>query len=270
MTRLFFPQPLPREPSSVALGNLAIAAGVAGCSITLSYQGFPATLLCELWRNCTVRMASQHWLQVFGQRDLRDLRASSSRLRLVLMHNARLIGTLGWTLGLLGSGSCSRPAVLLDTSESDIEEPPGPHLALHSQPAEIAAVSGWLAAGGTSPEWEQLGLPSRIEYDPAVAPVQTDGWFERFQAPLGFGERRLVQSLVLGAAVLRAARQSEDAGHVLEVNVRDYERVRRLLQSPIRDPSVPHVGRKRCHKIVDILPLAIPRQQPSTTEKPPR
>jgi hypothetical protein len=218
----------------MALGNLAIAAGVAGCSITLSYQGFPATLLCELWRNHTLRMASQHWLQVFGQRELRDLRSKSSRLRLVVMHNPRLIGTLGWTLGMLGNNcSCSRPAVFLDTGKADFDEPPGPHWALQSQPAEIAAVSGWLSAGGTSPEWESFGPLSRIEYDPGIARIQTEAWFDNGRTSLNFGDRRLVQSLVLGAAVLRTARQADGEEGVLQVNVCDYERVRRLLQSHV-------------------------------------
>jgi hypothetical protein len=47
MTRLNIPHgPLP-SPCSIALGDLAIAAGFAGRCITLCYPDYPAPLLCH-------------------------------------------------------------------------------------------------------------------------------------------------------------------------------------------------------------------------------
>jgi hypothetical protein len=52
MTRLHTALPVPPKPSSVTLSELAIAAGVAGQSVTLYYHEFSAPVVCHLWKYC--------------------------------------------------------------------------------------------------------------------------------------------------------------------------------------------------------------------------
>ena len=52
MTRLSVAPTPPPKPISVALSELAIAAGMTWHSVTLSFQGFPAPILCQLLKYC--------------------------------------------------------------------------------------------------------------------------------------------------------------------------------------------------------------------------
>lgn len=51
MTRLSTPHLLlPPTPRSVVLGELAVAAGIAGQPVTLMYQDYAGPALCEIWK----------------------------------------------------------------------------------------------------------------------------------------------------------------------------------------------------------------------------
>lgn len=234
MTRLPVPQVLPHRPSSVALGELAIAAGQAGYCVTLCYKDFPPPLLCDLWRYYTRGLAAPHVLQVFGQRDLRQIGARAGRLHLVLIHATRLCDAVGWTIGMAQAREESRcPAIFVRSMPSDAEEPPGASLVLRAQPAESESIARWLAAGGgPGNAWAAIEPPSEVEYDPAIASILAPPASGGGGVLLPYGDRRLVQGLVLGAAILRTSRTGQTDGP-LRVSVEDYEEVRRLLQSEV-------------------------------------
>ena len=70
MTCVATSQELLPEPQSVTIGNLAMAAGIAGHSVALSYEGFPAPILCELWKHHADSIGVVRMLQVCSQADV--------------------------------------------------------------------------------------------------------------------------------------------------------------------------------------------------------
>lgn len=50
MTNHPTPQQVPTTPDVVRLGELAMAAGIAGLPVTLCYQDCPAPVLSRIWR----------------------------------------------------------------------------------------------------------------------------------------------------------------------------------------------------------------------------
>lgn len=98
MTRLCIPRPAPSKPISVALCELAIAAGVAGQSLTLCFDGYPAPVLCQLWRYCTRYTGPSELHHVRTQADVGKLTDEPSAVRLVLAHAQRLRNATSWTI----------------------------------------------------------------------------------------------------------------------------------------------------------------------------
>ena len=81
MTCLSAALPLTPRPASVALSELAIAAGAAGHSVTLCCQNFPAPVLCGLYKYC-IRYAKPVEVQhVRTQKDIRDLAEAMGSVR---------------------------------------------------------------------------------------------------------------------------------------------------------------------------------------------
>jgi hypothetical protein len=92
MTRLNVSPQLPPKPTSVALRELAITAGVAGRCITMRYQEFPALILRGLWRYLITFAGSIEVQQVRTQADVSELAERVSKVRL-----ARSVsGKWGW------------------------------------------------------------------------------------------------------------------------------------------------------------------------------
>jgi hypothetical protein len=52
MTRLNIPHALSSKPTTVAISELAVTAGAIGRGMTLCFEGFPASTLCQLWKYC--------------------------------------------------------------------------------------------------------------------------------------------------------------------------------------------------------------------------
>ena len=70
MTRLPTSIPGNSIPATVALGELAIAAGMAGYSVALCYADYPAPLVCEMWRRHCQLLSSE---QVYHIRTAADV-----------------------------------------------------------------------------------------------------------------------------------------------------------------------------------------------------
>ena len=58
MTRLPTNQNRFHRPASVSIGELAIAAGMAGYSLGVCYRDYSAPVLCELWRHYASSLAA--------------------------------------------------------------------------------------------------------------------------------------------------------------------------------------------------------------------
>ena len=98
MTRLpAIPTP-PPKPTSVALSELAIAAGLAGRNVTLSFDGFPAPTLCQLWKYCIRYAPAETVRNIYTQADVHKLAKGIDQVRLVLLHTPRLCSQVSWTI----------------------------------------------------------------------------------------------------------------------------------------------------------------------------
>jgi hypothetical protein len=237
MTRLHITHRPPLKPRSVMLGDLAIAAGIAGQSITLCYQDFPAPLLCETWRYHARFLDAEEVFHVRTQADLRKLTERGAEVRLVLVHALRLHVPTVWAIELAESaddGEGSRPAVLSRFVPPDLDEDPGATLVLRGKSEECSTAAHWLLGlGEERPDWRDISTPVRVEMPPWLSPVLSVG-----RSSNGLGRRRIrdvriLRGLLAGATVLRAYRQGDEDGTARRVCGADYEQVRTLLQSRI-------------------------------------
>lgn len=234
MTRLTSAPTLPTKPTSVTLCELAIAAGVAGHSVTLCFQEFPAPLLCQLWKYSAQYAGSVGVRHIRTQADIRKLAKGVFDTCLALLYNPRLRDSASWAIQMATTdqeGQNSRPALFCSSGQGDSEEDPGATLVLRGDPVEQAALGRWLLAPDTEfPDWDTVPPDLNIQIDPRVSAVLLPD--PGSQGGLGcFRDRQVVQALVLGAALARALEQD---GMVLGTpmgSVEDYEMVRTLLQT---------------------------------------
>jgi len=140
----------------VALSELAIAAGMAGRSVTLCFEGFPAPVLCQLYKYCIRYAGPETVRNIYTQADVRKLAKEIDQVRLVLVHTARLCNLVSWTIqtsGLVLEDGAAKPAQFHCVGSRDAEDDPGATLVLRGDGAEQAAVAQWLlTAGGDSPD----------------------------------------------------------------------------------------------------------------------
>lgn len=89
MTRLPTSRAVPAVPRSVVLGELALAAGIAGRSLTLLYQDYSGPALCEMWKYLLRGFGPNEILHVRSQADVRSLGERVAEVRGVLIHAPR-------------------------------------------------------------------------------------------------------------------------------------------------------------------------------------
>jgi hypothetical protein len=217
------------------LAELAIAAGIAGHSITLYHDGYPAPHVCGLWRHFSNLVGPDRTFQVSSHADTRKLAGSVSELRLVLVHEPRFLNPTAWTVQMADPAveSVPRPAVFCRFAPTDPESDPGPSLVLRANPRECTLTQQWLLAGHLG----RLGLadiepePNGVvtQLDPVLSTtLSTDGI-----APRRFRDRQVLLGLLAGACLLRCVPRDDVLNASLTVNLQDYELVRGILQSPI-------------------------------------
>ena len=235
MTRLPVAPALPPKPASVALSELAIAAGMTGHSVTLSFQGFPAPTLCQLLRYC-IRCAGPETVRnIHTQADVRKLAKEIDHVRLVLVYTARLCNVVSWTIqtsGLVVGDRGARPALFHCVGPGDADDDPGATLVLRGDGLEQAAMARWLlTAGSNHPDWEAIPPVDNIQAEPALEA----GLLALHLSPVGCGglrNRQVLDALLAGATLLRAL-GTVPVPPDLTTNLEDYELVRRLLQTRV-------------------------------------
>ena len=240
MTRLPTPQPVPTTPRTVRLGELAMAAGMAGLPVTLCYQEFPAPVLSEVWRY-HIRTAGPDAIHhVRTQSDLNKLPEQLADARLVLVHTPRLHIPTAWSIQLakpVNGEGCSLPAMLSRFVPDNLDEDPGATLVVRATAQENDTISHWLATrhnGGN--DQPPHGRPFTVEMPAWLSPVLSAESFGRVPGRLRFRDLEILRALLAGACVLRACGGGETADSA-EVSPEDYELVRQLLQSSILRPA---------------------------------
>ena len=241
MTRLPIAHALPSPPSSILLGELAIAAGMAGFPVTLCYQEFPVPELSQVWKHCIRSVGPDEVHHIHTQRNLDKLPGRLAEVRIVLVHTPRLHIPTAWLIQLMDAGDAEGgpcPAMLSRFVPDDLDEEPGATVVLRGTAQETAAIGRWLATQGNADHGRRL--------PPGPISVDFPTWLSSVLSPNprsnGRGRRRLrdlqiLRGLLAGACVLRSARDGDEAVATGTVSRDDYESVRRLLQSPILLPA---------------------------------
>ena len=235
MTRLCVNPAMSPKPASIGLCELAIAAGVAGQSVTLSFQDFPAPVLCQLWRYCTRYAGSVAIRHIHSQTDVRKLAGEISDVRLALVYTPRLRGMTAWIIQMTGAEEeerYSQPALFCCGGSACAEDNPGATLILRGDPPEHAALGrSLLLPDSELPDWDIVPPDLNIQIEPRVTAALSSNWgsgdgLDRLR------DRQVFHGLIAGATLVRSLRQNPvDAN--LTTTAEDYELVRRLLQSRV-------------------------------------
>ena len=233
MTRLPTVPTPPPKPTSIALSELAIVAGMAGRNVTLSFDGFPAPTLCQLWKYCIRYAPPETVRNIYTQADVRKLAKGIDQVRLVLLHTPRLCSQVSWTIQMSISaveGGAPQSALFYDGGSRDAEDDPGATLVLRSDEREQAAVAQWLLiAENEHPNWSAIPAALNIQSEPALAA----GLMERRLSAAGVANLRnqeVLDALLAGAALIRSL-DAPSFPPDLTINLVDYDLVRRLLQT---------------------------------------
>ncbi len=80
MPQLNDPSGIRSRPPSVVLGELAIAAGLVGESVTITCD-FPANTLCQVWKYYTQALGVGNVIQVRAKKDLKDFGSRLADIR---------------------------------------------------------------------------------------------------------------------------------------------------------------------------------------------
>ncbi len=150
MSRLHGPITMPPKPGVVSLCELATAAGTAGQSVAVHFQDFPAPVVCQLWRYCMHFAGANETRHVHSQSNVRKLPELCGRVKLILVHAAKLRAAASWAVEMCSSADTdanSRPAIFCISEPGDSEDDPGIALALRADPIQTTAVAGWFALG---------------------------------------------------------------------------------------------------------------------------
>jgi len=236
MTRVnVTPQPPPR-PASVVIGEMAIAAGIAGHSLTLCYRDYPAPLLCEQWKYFAQSVDADAVLHIHGQADVRKIADRINGLRLVFVHSPSHHGPTVWSVqmaGIDGEELHPRPTIFSCGDTVATDEDPGATLLLRCDMEEQQATGRWLISGNRFvPGWANAAHSMQVGVDSAYLgePVSQNDPNERL---VKFRERMVLRGLLIGARLLRGVSEEDANEGPLEVSDADYDFVRAYLRSSI-------------------------------------
>jgi hypothetical protein len=232
MPRLTDPSGIRSRPASVAIGELAIAAGLVGESVTITCD-FPASTLCLIWKYHTQALGASNVIHARATKDLKDFGSRLADIRAVFVYSPRMYQDVAWSIQMAGSGTMSpRPAVFCGFQHEDPDADPGLTLPLTNDEREVAAVYSWAAEEGDRLVVE-LQAPSSIDYDASLAAALHPSSFQR--GAIGYGELRIVRALVEGAALMRSV--AGQTGDEIQITLSDYDFVRELLGSAVVKPN---------------------------------
>ena len=223
------------KPDIVVLGELALAAGLTGQSITLCCDGFPAHVLAELWLRHRLGLAPRQALHVRTQADVRRFEKEPCGARLLLVHTPRFHVTIAWVVRLLGATEgVGMPAVFSRAVPGDVDDDPGATVVVRSSPALVEDAVRWLQqrdrqapeVGARVDDQDDVLDPTDQLLDRVcdVGPARSRKSADRLR------DRWVLRGLISGAHLLRRTSEEDDRGDMIEEVLGDYERVRLLLR----------------------------------------
>lgn len=232
MPRLPDPSGIRSRPASVVLGELAIAAGLVGESVTVACD-FPANTLCQIWKAYAQALGAGNVIHARSKKDIEDFGSRLADIRAVFVYSPRLYQDVAWPIQMAGSGTMNpRPAVFCGFQHADPDADPGLTLPLANDEQEIAAVCMWASDESESHALE-VQAPSSVEYDTRLAVAFRPSAFELGR--IGYRELRIAGALLEGATLLRSV--AEQTNGDLTPTLGDYDFVRALLRSAVVRPN---------------------------------
>ena len=239
MTRLnITPQP-PQKPASVVLGEMAIAAGIAGHALTLCYCDYPAPLLCEQWKYLAQSVDADAVLHVHGQADVRKIAERIDGLRLIFVHSPSQHNATVWAVqmaGLDGEAPHPRPTILSCGDAVETDEDPGATLLLRCDVEERQMITRWLIAGNRLvPGWANAASALHVGVNSVYlgeAALTNDS--ERQM--MTFRERTVLRGLLAGVLLMRWTPEDDANDGPPNVTAADYNIVRAYLRLAIVGP----------------------------------
>jgi hypothetical protein len=232
MPRLPDPSTIRLRPASVALGELAIAAGLVGESVTIA-GNFRTNTVCQMWKYYTQTLGGGNVIHVRARRDLKDFEARLADIRAVFVNSPRLYQDVAGPIQMAESCTMSPlPAVFCGFQHEDPDADPGLTLPLTDDEQEVAAVHAWASDEGERHVVE-VQVPSSVDYEDSLAAALHPSAFDRHG--IGHRELRIARALVAGAALLRSADEQTDGD--LQTTLGDYGLVRGLLCSACVKPN---------------------------------
>jgi hypothetical protein len=238
MTRINTTPAAIRKPDSVLFGELAIAAGMTGNPVAVCFSESAAVVDCELWKYLAQCAGPGRAMHVHSQIDVHKLTKAVGSCPLVVVHAPRLFNTVAWTVQMHGSQTSARPAIFTRMVPNSLEDVPIPILVLRNTPDESSSILRWLMAGCP----QRACLPdvqptNGITLDPALSPVTIPSKLSNGRGPTKLRDCQLLTALLSGACLTNNAEQAPESTDSATCGQREYERVRRLLQSPFVDTS---------------------------------
>lgn len=234
MTRISTTLALIRKPDSVAFGELAIAAGLAGKPVAVCFSESAATVDCELWKFFSQFADPSRVLHVHNQTDVRKLRKAVGHWRLVVVHVPRLHNIVSWTVQMHGSATSARPTVFSRFVPDSADDVPLPLLVLRNTPDESSSIIRWLLAGCPQRAALPDGQPTNgMTIDPVLIPVTIPSHLPNGRGPSKLNDCQLLAALLTGACLVGNTDQSAESTDLSTHGRNDYARVLRLLQSPL-------------------------------------
>jgi hypothetical protein len=217
-----------------AISQWAVAGGIVGYPVHIVFQDYPPSLIAELYRRLKAWVEKEAVCSVFGLSDFRQLAASLDAVRLVLLFDQKLFNKTCWLLdlhrkpGLSGRG----PTPVLFTSQmaTAAGEVPGASLVLHGCSPQVKSLEAWL---DSETPWEKP-LPKLAQPATTFNPPQLELLPDQTAVPglqaLGFRDREILRSLLVGAAVCRRVQEGV-LDNQCRVSHPDYHAVHKALQS---------------------------------------
>lgn len=174
--------------------------------------------------------------RVFGVRieRLHQLTTSLDAIRLVLLFDQKLLVKTCWLLDLHRkpglAGRASSPVLFTSQTATAAGEVPGASLILHGCSPQVKALEAWL---DSDTPWEKplpKLAPPAITFDPPQLELKPDQTAVPALQALGFREREILRSLLVGAAVCRKVQEGV-LDNLWCVSHQDYHAVHKALQS---------------------------------------
>lgn len=222
------------KPDTIAVGELAIAAGLAGRPVAVCFTESSAALDADLWQYFAQFAGSSRVWHVYSQADVRGLRKSFSSQRLVVVHDPRLFERVSWVIKTQESTTSARPVLFSRSVPASADDSPLPLLVLRNSADESSDLSRWIIEGYPERTSLPLALPQIfITLHPDLLDLTMPGHSLNSPNPENLRDCQLLTALLFGARLMRHVEQSHHSSESSACGPHEYENVRRLLQSPI-------------------------------------